>query len=64
MAHNLNLAVTAEGAETEDQVKYLQNHFCDEVQGYYYSRPIPAKEFERKFSKLLDEAKKSLHMCV
>lgn len=64
MAHNLNLIVTAEGAETEEQVKYLQQQHCDEVQGYYYSRPIPASEFEIKFADLLEEAQKSMHMCI
>ena len=65
MAHNLNLTVTAEGAETEDQVKYLQNHHCDEVQGYYYSRPIPAKEFEQKVSSVVRRSPKvTSYVCL
>lgn len=49
MAHNLKLSVIAEGVETEEQLKSLQKYDCDEVQGYYYSKPIPAADFEGKF---------------
>ncbi|KPB04520.1 bifunctional diguanylate cyclase/phosphodiesterase [Bacillus sp. CHD6a] len=44
MAHNLNLKVIAEGVETEDQLRFLQQHHCNEAQGYYFSRPISADE--------------------
>ncbi len=47
MAHSLNLKVIAEGVETEGQMRYLHLHGCDEIQGYYYSRPLPASDFER-----------------
>jgi diguanylate cyclase (GGDEF)-like protein/PAS domain S-box-containing protein len=46
MAHNLKLRVIAEGVETEGQLAYLRAHGCDEMQGYYFSRPLPADEFE------------------
>jgi diguanylate cyclase (GGDEF)-like protein/PAS domain S-box-containing protein len=46
MAHNMGLAVTAEGVETAFQASYLQMQKCDEAQGYLYSRPVPASEFE------------------
>ena len=59
MAHNLNLTVTAEGAETIEQVQFLQNNQCDMIQGYYYSKPIPASEFENDFSQLLQKAHSS-----
>ena len=49
MGHNLNLTVIAEGVETEEQLKYLQKLECDEIQGYFYSKPIPPSEFENKF---------------
>ena len=45
MAHSLNLRVVAEGAETWEQLAFLRAHQCDEVQGYYFSRPVPAEQF-------------------
>ncbi len=47
MAHNLNLRVIAEGIETEGQLSYLRAHGCDEMQGFYFSRPIPEVEMEQ-----------------
>lgn len=46
MAHNLNLRAIAEGVETKEQLEYLRLHGCDEIQGYYVSRPVSAREFE------------------
>ena len=46
MAHSLHLKVIAEGVETQGQLEYLRSHGCDEMQGYYFSRPVPAREFE------------------
>lgn len=58
MAHNLNLIVTAEGVEEEEQARYLQMHSCDEIQGYYFSKPLPAEEFALQYKKILTEANK------
>lgn len=42
LAHNLRLHVIAEGVETVDQLAFLRDHGCDEIQGYYFSRPVTA----------------------
>ncbi|MBK7954001.1 MAG: EAL domain-containing protein [Candidatus Accumulibacter sp.] len=45
MAHNLRLSVIAEGVETAAQMEFLRAAGCEEVQGYYCSRPLPPQEF-------------------
>ncbi|HEX8978191.1 MAG TPA: EAL domain-containing protein [Parasulfuritortus sp.] len=46
MARILNLRTVAEGVETAEQLAFLSEQHCDEIQGYYYSRPLPADQFE------------------
>jgi diguanylate cyclase (GGDEF)-like protein/PAS domain S-box-containing protein len=46
LGRNLGLKVVAEGVETAEQLQFLREHACDEVQGYYFSRPIPSQHFE------------------
>jgi EAL domain-containing protein (putative c-di-GMP-specific phosphodiesterase class I) len=47
MAHRLGLKVIAEGVETEEQLEYLRGEQCDYIQGFLYSVPLPAAEFEQ-----------------
>ncbi len=44
MAHSLNLDVIAEGVENEQQLEFLQRQGCNEYQGFFFSRPVPAEE--------------------
>lgn len=44
LAQSLNLKVVAEGVETHDQLEFLKEHNCDVIQGFYFSKPIPAIE--------------------
>jgi diguanylate cyclase (GGDEF)-like protein/PAS domain S-box-containing protein len=52
MAHSLSLNVVAEGIETQEQLIFLQQHLCNEGQGYFFSKPLPAQEFEKIISEL------------
>ncbi|MEO8407949.1 MAG: EAL domain-containing protein, partial [Oxalobacteraceae bacterium] len=47
LAHNLRLQVIAEGVETAEQLAYLRENGCDQMQGYYFSRPLAADAFEK-----------------
>jgi EAL domain-containing protein (putative c-di-GMP-specific phosphodiesterase class I) len=47
LAHSLNLKVIAEGVETDDQIQFLKENSCDQFQGYFFSPPLPASEFEK-----------------
>ncbi|TCT15442.1 PAS domain S-box-containing protein/diguanylate cyclase (GGDEF)-like protein [Natranaerovirga pectinivora] len=44
MSHNLGYKVIAEGVETKEQIEFLKKNNCNEVQGYYYSKPIKIEE--------------------
>jgi diguanylate cyclase (GGDEF)-like protein/PAS domain S-box-containing protein len=55
LAHSMKLKVIAEGVETAEQLAFLSEQHCDQMQGYYLSRPIPAQQLEsllRGFSPL------------
>ena len=60
LAHNLNLGVIAEGVETIEQLEILTSMHCDQIQGYYFSKPL---DFER-ICKLLEKQKEGLKQPV
>lgn len=47
IGHSLDLDVIAEGVETAAQLAYLGSHRCDQIQGYYFSQPLPSAQFEQ-----------------
>jgi diguanylate cyclase (GGDEF)-like protein/PAS domain S-box-containing protein len=47
LAHSLKLKVVAEGVETQAQLDFLRDHDCDEMQGYFFARPMPAADCAR-----------------
>jgi diguanylate cyclase (GGDEF)-like protein/PAS domain S-box-containing protein len=51
MAQNLRLTVIAEGVETEQQAAFLRRHGCDQAQGYFYGRPVPADEITPRLAR-------------
>jgi EAL domain-containing protein (putative c-di-GMP-specific phosphodiesterase class I) len=63
MAQNLNLEVLAEGVETQEQLKFLKLQECNQVQGYYFSKPVTSTELEnilRNPEEIRDEVQKLL----
>ncbi len=47
LAKSLGMKITAEGVEQEEQVAFLKNLKCDEIQGYFFSKPLPLADFEK-----------------
>jgi EAL domain-containing protein (putative c-di-GMP-specific phosphodiesterase class I) len=47
LAKTLKADITAEGVETSEQAHFVRDIACDEIQGYYYSKPLPAEALEK-----------------
>ena len=57
LAHRLNVQICAEGVETVDQLSYLKNQGCHQLQGYFYSKPCRLSELALRMNKLDDHSK-------
>jgi EAL domain-containing protein (putative c-di-GMP-specific phosphodiesterase class I) len=57
MAHSLGLKVIAEGVETQAQLEFLSKYGCDEIQGYFFSRPVPNTAYPEIIEKSLEPAR-------
>jgi len=60
LAHNLGLKVVAEGVETEMQRDFLMKYKCDYLQGYYFSKPVPAEKMSKFLSGQLNRCQKPI----
>lgn len=62
LSQQLHMTVVAEGVETTDQLKVLNNYNCDTIQGYLFSKPVPASDFEKllRKGKLIPEEMKKI----
>jgi diguanylate cyclase len=56
MGKSLQMRVVAEGVETREQLAFLQQQFCPEGQGYYFSRPVAPAEFTQLFTRSVGSA--------
>jgi EAL domain-containing protein (putative c-di-GMP-specific phosphodiesterase class I) len=52
MAHSLRLRAIAEGVETAQQLEFLREHGCDEIQGYFFSKPLPYAQLADMLARL------------
>ncbi|MCP3669367.1 MAG: EAL domain-containing protein [Gammaproteobacteria bacterium] len=64
MGHSLGMLVVAEGVETEEQLYMLKDMQCDQIQGYYISKPIPAEEVSALLSRYADPQRKIINVGV
>jgi len=59
LGKNLGMATTAEGVETQEQLRYLRQEGCTEVQGYLFSRPMPARNIRHLLERVRNELRRA-----
>lgn len=64
MAKNLSIHTLAEGAETKEQVDFLRESGCEDIQGYFYGKPMSIEEFEEKLGEGVYTAERPLEKVV
>ncbi len=64
VAHSLQMKVVAEGVETEEQLAILKRERCDRAQGYYFSKPLSAEQFEQLVQSKKGDLIKRPPFCV
>jgi diguanylate cyclase (GGDEF)-like protein/PAS domain S-box-containing protein len=55
LAHNMKLSVIAEGVENANQLDFLSEHGCDQMQGYFFSKPVPAAQIDQFLTDLVKQ---------
>jgi EAL domain-containing protein (putative c-di-GMP-specific phosphodiesterase class I) len=60
MGKTLGMTVVAEGVETAEQLEFLHEHGCDQIQGFYFQKPLPANEFDQWYRSYLPASMKTL----
>ena len=61
MGKNLSLTVVAEGVETKEEENFLREHVCDEMQGFYFSKPIAPDQFADLLRNHHNDSLKKMH---
>ena len=64
MAHSLHLRAIAEGVENQEQLDFLRSHHCDAIQGYFFSRPVPADQIAILLQAQLQAQEKDVPITV
>jgi diguanylate cyclase (GGDEF)-like protein len=64
LGRTLNLTVVAKGVETKEQADFLRAHACDEVQGFYFHKPVPADQFAELLQNEMDSAENGAHSAI
>jgi EAL domain-containing protein (putative c-di-GMP-specific phosphodiesterase class I) len=62
MAHSMKMKVIAEGVDTENQLAFLKQNNCDQIQGYHFCKPLPVDELSRFLQKEENNSSRQVHI--